>query len=65
MELNVTERGARTRATHTKDAVEAAIDIVKEDRTSTWVGALRKRPNRIARWDDDHPSREEGQVKSP
>ncbi len=46
----------RRRVKGTRDAVETAIDMAKEDKSSTWESHLSKVPDRVARWQEKSSS---------
>jgi hypothetical protein len=50
--MPTTRRNRVLRASGAKDAVEAAIDMTKEQRDTTWERLLGERPNRISKWED-------------
>lgn len=41
---------AQTRKSGTRDAVETAIGLAKEDKSGTWESSLSRTPRRINRW---------------
>jgi len=38
--------------TGTRDAVETAIDLAKQDRSKSWEEQMANNPNRISQWEE-------------
>jgi hypothetical protein len=46
---------ARRRATTSRDAVETAIDLAKQDNKSSWAEQIAQDPQRITPWEEKRP----------
>lgn len=46
----------QTRKVSTRDAVETAIDVAKENKTGTWEDGVRQMPNKITSWSSNERS---------
>jgi hypothetical protein len=49
----------RKRKTGTREAVETAIDLAKQDRSISWEEQMANDPNRISRWEEAKTSPKE------
>lgn len=53
-----------SQAARSSDAVDVAHDLIRDDRRSTWIAALAKRPNRISRWKEKNDDADD-RIKAP